>query len=169
MEKYYSLSNVCFSLLKNEINITHIDCIRQFNYDLMKKIIYISEGILQIFIGFGAVVCGFLMIINPDGSILNMPLSILNGSPFQNYLIPGLILLTVNGLGNMYSGILSFRKHKYAGFTGIIFGMGLMIWIFVQVSMIGGGHWLQYLYFVLGLIETLLGFEIREIERKQAL
>lgn len=48
--------------------------------------------------------------------------------------------------------------------AGVFFGVGLMIWIFVQVSMIGGGHWLQYSYFFLGLLETLVGFAIREID-----
>ena len=35
-------------------------------------------------------------------------------------------------------------------------GLGLMIWIFVQASLIGGGHWLQYLYFALGTAEVSL-------------
>ena len=131
----------------------------------MKKMVYYFEGVLQFFIALGAVVSGFIMIIIPDGSLINMPLSMLEGSPFKNFLLPGLILMMIVGLGNVFSGILSFRKQKLAGFTGIFFGMALMIWIFVQVSMIGGGHWLQYLYFTLGIVETLFGFAIREIER----
>jgi len=133
----------------------------------MKKTVFVSEGILQLFIGLGAFVCGILMIIKPDGSLMKMPLSMLNGSPFRDFLVPGIILFTINGAGNLYSGFLSFRQHKLAGFGGIFFGLGMMIWIFIQVNMIAGGSWLQYLYFSLGLIELLLGFAIREIERKQ--
>ena len=62
----------------------------------------------------------------------------------------------MNGLGNIVSGILSFKRHKLAGYAGIVFGLALMIWIFVQVSLIGGGHWLQYLYFALGAAEVSL-------------
>jgi hypothetical protein len=131
----------------------------------VKKMVYYTEGILQFFIALGAIVSGLLMIIIPDGSLMKMPLSMLEGSPFKNFLLPGLILMIINGLGNVFSGILSFRKQKLAGFAGIFFGMGLMIWIFVQVNMIGGGHWLQYLYFSLGIVETLFGFAIREIEK----
>ncbi len=130
----------------------------------MEKNIYYSEGILQFFIALGAIGAGMLMILKPDGSLMHMPLTMLNGSPFFNFLIPGLILFTINGLGSAVAGVLSFRKSKLAGFAGMFFGMGLMIWIFVQVSMIGGGHWLQYLYFFLGSIETLLGIAIREAE-----
>ena len=124
-----------------------------------------SEGILQFFIALGAIGAGIMMILKPDGSMMHMPLSMLKGSPFGDFLVPGLILFIVNGLGSVFAGVLSFRKSKVAAFAGIFFGMGLMIWIFVQVNMIGGGHWLQYLYFFLGLIEILLGFAIREVER----
>jgi hypothetical protein len=131
----------------------------------MKKLVFIIEGILQIFIGIGAFISGILLMMNPDGSAFQMPLSMLKGSPFTDFLIPGLILCIVNGAGNIFAGVLSFRKHKFSGFAGIIFGAGLMIWIFMQVSMIGGGHWLQYLYFSLGMLQLLFGFAIREEQR----
>jgi hypothetical protein len=133
-----------------------------------KNIVHNFEGILQLFIGLGAVVCGFLMFIQPDGSLLGLPLNMLHGSPFENFLVPGILLFLVNGLGNMVSAVLSFKQHDLAGFTGIIFGLGLVVWLFVQVSMIGGGHWLQNFYFVLGIIELCCGIIIREAVNKNA-
>jgi hypothetical protein len=132
----------------------------------MKKVLFVCQGILQYLIGLGAVVSGFMMIIKPGGDTLYLPLSMLQGSPFANFLIPGIILFTVNGIGNLFAGILSFRRHQLAGFAGIFFGLALMIWIFVQVNMIGGGHWLQYLYFTLGLVELVSGITIREVEKQ---
>ncbi len=129
----------------------------------MKKFVFISEGVIQFFIGFGGFIAGFFMIINPDGDTLKIPLSLLEDSPFEDFLIPGIILFIVNGLGNLIACFLSFRQYKIAGLAGIFFGMALMIWIFIQVSMIGGGHWLQYLYFGLGIVELLLGMAIREL------
>ncbi len=128
-----------------------------------KNLIHNFEGILQLFIGLGAIVCGILMIIQPDGSLFGLPLEMLKGSPFSNFLVPGILLLSVNGLGNVYSAILSFKKHAIAGFAGIFFGLGLIVWLFIQVNMIGGGHWLQYFYFVLGTIELCCGILIREV------
>jgi len=126
----------------------------------MKKVICVSEGILQLLIGVSAFVSGAIIMIAPDGQVMSMPVSMLEGSPFKNFFLPGLILFAVNGLGNMIAGILSLRRHKLAGYAGIVFGLALIIWIFVQVSMIGGGHWLQYLYFCLGVLELLLGIRI---------
>jgi len=135
----------------------------------MKKTLYVSEGILQLLIGVSAVASGAIMMIAPDGRVMSMPLSMLQGSPFKDFFFPGLILLAVNGLGNIVSGILSFKRHKLAGYAGIVFGLALMIWIFVQVSLIGGGHWLQYLYFCLGVLELLLAVGIRELEGSDAI
>jgi len=115
----------------------------------------------------GAIICGALLVIAPDGRYLEMPLEMLAGSPFRNYLIPGLILFLVNGVGNTVSAILCFRLNRFAGFTGMIFGFGLIIWIFVQVNMIGGGHWLQYLYFGLGILVLGVGIAMRELERRK--
>ena len=132
----------------------------------MKRTIHIVEGILQILVGVGAVISGVMLVIAPDGRFLQVPLEMLENSPFRNFLVPGLVLLLVNGVGNIISALLCLRMHKLAGFAGMFFGFGLIIWLFVQVSMIGGGHWLQYLYFALGIVVLLLGIAIRELERR---
>lgn len=44
------------------------------------KYLYISLGIIQIFVAFGAIPVGFMMIANPDWSSLGMPLSLLKNS-----------------------------------------------------------------------------------------
>ena len=133
----------------------------------MKRTAYFVEGVLQSLIGIGAVICGALLVIGPDGRYLQMPIDLLRNSPFRNFLIPGLILFLVNGVGNIVSPLLRDKIYRIAGFTGMFFGFGLIIWLFVQINMIGGGSWLQYLYFVLGILQLLLGIVMREFERKQ--
>jgi hypothetical protein len=133
----------------------------------MKRVVYLAEGVLQSWIGIGAVICGALLIIAPDGHFLQMQTAILKNTPFRNFLIPGLILFAVNGLGNVASAVFSFRIHRIAGFGGLFFGIGLIIWLFVQVNMIGGGSLLQYSYFFLGILQLVLGIAMREFERKR--
>ena len=48
----------------------------------------------------------------------------------------------------------------------MFFGFGLIIWLFVQISLVGGGHWLQYMYFGLGIIQLLLGIAMRELAKE---
>jgi len=135
----------------------------------MKRIAYVAEGVLQAFIGIGAVVSGALLIIAPDGRYLQMPLDMLKNAPFRSYLIPGMILFLIHGVGNIVSAVLCFRMRRIAAFSGIFFGFGLIIWLFVQVNMIGGGHWLQYVYFVFGCLLLILGIAMRELEPEQQL
>ncbi|MBN2346737.1 MAG: hypothetical protein JXO51_10150 [Candidatus Aminicenantes bacterium] len=122
----------------------------------MKKGFFTIEGILQALIGFSALASGAVMMVFPDGRPMRMPLAMLEGSPFKDFFLPGLILFAVIGGGHAAAAVLVFRRHRLAGQAGATMGLGLMIWIFVQASMIGGGHWLQYLYFFLGTAEVVL-------------
>jgi hypothetical protein len=135
----------------------------EYNHDRiieMKKVISTLKGILQIFVGLSAIISGFLMIAFPDGSLMNLPLSLLHGSPFTDFLFPGIILFLVIGLGHAIAFIMNIKKYKYHETANSIMGIGLMIWIFIQVSLIGGGHWLQYLYFGIGLAENVFSILI---------
>jgi hypothetical protein len=126
----------------------------------MKKLLVIAQGVIQIFVGVSAAVSGLLLMFSPSGSLLQAPLEMLKGSPFTDFLVPGFILFAVNGIGQFVAAYLTVRRKQAAALTGAVFGLGLMIWIFVQVNMIGGGHILQYSYFFIGVTETALAFLI---------
>ncbi len=126
----------------------------------MSKRVSIILGILQIFIGVGAVAGGYAFISDPSGRGIGIPLEFLQGSPFPNYLIPGIVLFTVNGLGSLAAGILTFKRWSYAGELAVVFGAGLMVWIIVQVTIIPYS-WFQPVYFGLGLLELVLGLWLR--------
>jgi hypothetical protein len=122
----------------------------------MRKWVFLLEGTLQALVGLSALVSGALMVVFPAGGPMRLPSAMLQGSPFTDFLVPGLILFAVIGLGHATASVMSFRRSRFSGYTGAVMGLGLMIWIFVQVSLIGGGHWLQYLYFALGTAEVAL-------------
>jgi hypothetical protein len=116
-------------------------------------------GILQLLIGLGAVAGGVGLI---SGG-LKFPLEWLSRSPFTTYLIPGIVLLAVNGIGSLVGGIASFRRYRYAGEIAVALGVFLTLWIVIQVYWVGGIHWLHILYFVLGVVEFLLGVYFRKL------
>jgi len=128
----------------------------------MKNILFVSQGVIQIFVGIGAVAGGALLIVAPSGELLQMSTDMLKGAPFDDFRIPGIVLFLVNGLGQIVGGILTLRRNRIAGFLGAALGIALMIWLFVQVNIIGGGHILQYGYFMIGVIETTLSFVIQD-------
>lgn len=112
---------------------------------------------LQVFIGLGAVGGGFMLILDPSGAAMGIPVSLLEGSIFRDYFIPGLFLFVVNGLGSLAGAVLTFVKNRSAGPVAIALGLILTAWIVIQVAIIRSFHWLHGLYFVLGVVEALLG------------
>jgi hypothetical protein len=115
-------------------------------------------GVLQLFIGLGAVGGGLVLILDPSGSNLGIPLEELKRTPFSTYLVPGIVLLVVNGLGSLIGAAASFTRHRYAGETAMALGVFLVAWIMLQVYWFSGFHWLHALYLGLGLLEFVLGW-----------
>jgi len=124
----------------------------------MIKKIAVSLGIVQVFIAVGAIPAGLSMIFQPDGSGIGISTDILLDSPFSDFLVPGLFLLLVNGLCNAIGAFFSFRRNNYAGLIGLSLGIIMILWICTQVYLVGLIHFLQPLFFVVGLGELILGY-----------
>lgn len=118
-------------------------------------------GVLQVLIGLGAVAGGLGLILDPTGASLGLPAEWLSGSPFPDYLIPGIVLLGVNGLGNLAGSLLTFMGYRHAGEIAVALGAFMILWIVAQVGWIGLSSWLQPLYFALGGVELVLGLLLR--------
>jgi len=125
-----------------------------------KRSLYVILEIIQIFIAVGAIPAGLAMLVDPSGAKIGMPIEMLSNSPFSNFLIPGLFLISFIGLGSFIGGIITIKRMKLTGLFAIGLGTSLIIWLLAQFYWIGF-HWLQAVYFVLGTVEFILGLQIR--------
>jgi len=82
--------------------------------------------LLHLFVGIGALFGGLAAIVNPQ-TPLGMPAEPLKNSPFSSYLIPGIILFTVIGLGNIFSAFMFRFKSKLQGYISSVFSWALVI------------------------------------------
>jgi hypothetical protein len=117
--------------------------------------------ILLLFLAVFAFLGGGAFIHDPSGAILQIPLSFLDHSPFSSFLLPGILLFTVFGLGGLACALLLIFKFRQAGDVVIVAGAALVIWIVVQLAMIRTFHYLHAIYGVLGLVLLFLGFRLR--------
>lgn len=117
-------------------------------------------GYLQIFIGMSAIAGGIPMIISPDGSSQGLSTDILANSPFKNYLIPGIFLVFVNGVGSLIASGYSLKLSKRAAVLGMFLGAILIFWILIQIYLIGFVTWLQPLYLAIGTVELLIAIRL---------
>lgn len=114
---------------------------------------------LHIFVGIGAIVGGSAAIFHPE-SPLGMPTEVLKNSPFSDFFIPGIILFSIIGLGNILSSITMYLKVKYQSYISGIFSGALVIWIVVQCIMLNSVVFLHVLFFIIGLVQGVLSITI---------
>ncbi len=120
---------------------------------------------LLIFNGVGACFGGYLLVKDPTGQILQMPVEMLQHSPFSDYFIPGLTLLIVFGVGSTIAAVLAIVKVKSHLIAATFIGVALTIWILTQIIMLQSVHYLHLIYGGIGIGLTILG----EVQWKRAI
>jgi hypothetical protein len=118
------------------------------------------------FLAIGAFFGGLAFIIKPDGSIYQMPVDLLANSPFKNFFIPGIILLTIFGVFPLIVIYLLIKKpeskflnklnlindYHYSWTFAIYIGIALIIWINVQTLIFNTVDVLHTIYSSLGIL-----------------
>jgi len=98
----------------------------------------------------GAMGGGAALIAAPDGGVVKMPVSYLAGSPFHDYLVPGIVLFVVLGLGPLLAAVALLRRptaralaalnpfpgqHWSWTLSGVV-GVALLVWIAIEVAIV---------------------------------
>lgn len=83
---------------------------------------------------------------------MRLPPDLLQGSPFNTYLVPGLLLSLIIGGVHVAGFILLIGHHRLAPFAAAVAGYSILIWIFVQMGFVPFSV-LQAVYFAAGLAE----------------
>lgn len=114
---------------------------------------------LELLLALGAIGGGAALMLGPRGEILPLPVAALDGSPFSTYFVPGLILLTVLGIGPVVVAILAVRRDRFAPILTMLVGLALLAWLAVQIAIIGFAMNppLQPIYLALGATITVIG------------
>ena len=99
----------------------------------------------------GALPVGLAFVLRPDGSLVGMPRAILDGTPFADFRIPGLLLATVIGGGTLAAALQAWRGAPRAPQVARLAGVLVLGWIAVQVALIGYVSPLQPAVAALGL------------------
>jgi len=121
---------------------------------------------LQLLLGLGAVYGGSLLAFDPSGNMIGMPISLLQHSPFHNFLIPGIILLTFLGfmpLGIAWALITRqkftpaeklnvFKDRHWAWTYSLYAGFATIIWIAVQLYFVREAGVIHVVYIFWGLV-----------------
>lgn len=111
-----------------------------------------------IFQGFSGIYGGLMLMIDPGGTLLNIPVRLLDNTPFSDFLIPGLILFVILGIAPLIAVYPLWKPAGRGWFFALLIGLALIIWISVQILLIGyqADPPLQAVYGSAGLLIILL-------------
>lgn len=119
---------------------------------------------------------GASLILDPSGAELGMPVSLLEGSPFRDYLVPGLILFWFLGIVPLMVALALWREPSWGAMAGVEqllhaywawaatvgVGVALIVWIVAQMTILR--FFLQPV--LLGLGVAIVGVALRPSVRK---
>jgi hypothetical protein len=98
------------------------------------KGICIALAVIEACIGLGAIGGGIALLIGAMGQWL--PVAFLQGTPFRDYSIPGLILTVVVGGGMLLAAATQFIQREWAVLLSAAMGLILIGWEIVEVAII---------------------------------
>ena len=97
---------------------------------------YVLLGLL-LFQGISGLFGGLALVWDSTGGILQMPVSMLEGSPFNTYFIPGLILLFILGVFPLVVCYGLWKRKAWSLSGSFLVSIALLIWIGVEIVMVG--------------------------------
>lgn len=123
-------------------------------------------------LGINGLVGGYLMLNDPNGAPMGMPVSQLERTPFQDFTIPGIILIVVWGLGSLVTlvglwwptkphwmnQLVSGFHVAWAWVLCVVLGFALFIWLTVQVFTLPQMAPPQYVLYVFACLMIALPF-----------
>jgi hypothetical protein len=123
--------------------------------------------VLLFFLGLSALPAAITIISDPSGNNIGMPLDLLDHTPFQDFLIPAILLGLFNGVMSLLFAILVLRKHPLQSWMILFQGITLAVWLTVEVLMKIYYSYLTLPYYVVAILLLASGIRMKLTESYQ--
>jgi len=104
-----------------------------------EKFIRYALGILLLVLALNAFAGGYYGM----SGARNVPVEWLKDSPFHSYFIPGIILFVCVGGSALFAAMAVLRRYRIARKAAFSSGIIALLWLSVQVAIIGYVSWMQ--------------------------
>lgn len=134
---------------------------------MINKFIRIIVIILMLFLGLNAIVGSLFLILDPSGETIHIHIRLLKTTPFNNYLIPGIILFISIGMLSLVTSILTIKKIDNYPWFIVLQGCVLIGWLSIQLNlnMEFYSTILHIPLFLIGIMLISFGFIINIIKK----
>ena len=121
-------------------------------------------GVLLAFAALNAFGGGYYALSGAEG----VPREWLDGSPFRSYFVPGLVLFFGVGGCFLWAAIAVFIRSRKARLLAIFSVAFVLVWLAVQVAIIGYVSWMQPVTASVALLILFLSLTLRKNMEKEA-
>lgn len=118
------------------------------------KILRVITIILHFVVGLFGLMGGSVAVLSPDQPFGISP-EVLKNGPFTNFLIPGLTLFIVIGLGHILTALTILRKTRYYPYMQGILAALTLGWILIQCWVMEEINGLHITIFALGAVQGI--------------
>jgi len=121
-----------------------------------EKFIRYALGILLLVLALNAFAGGYYGM----SGARNVPVEWLKDSPFHSYFIPGIILFVCVGGSALFAAMAVLRRYRIARKAAFSSGIIALLWLSVQVAIIGYVSWMQPATAVAAVIILFLTWQL---------
>ena len=135
----------------------------------MKTSLKFFTVLLLLFLGFGGVFGAWMLITDPSGGKFEWSSELLNGTPFNSFLIPGIILMIANGILPLYTAVAMLMKKKSANLLVLIQGVIVFVWLTTQLLLNPEFFMpeMHYPTYAVGLLLVAMGLLLRKLSHRE--
>jgi hypothetical protein len=127
----------------------------------MKDFLRVLAIVLLFINGLSAFAGGIGLIGDPGGQSLGWTTDMLASSPFDTFLIPGIILFAGNGILSVTTAVIVIKRMAYYPLFILFQGGFLCSWIIIQMMMLHFYHPLHLICGVVGVLLIVCGYTLQ--------
>jgi hypothetical protein len=112
--------------------------------------------VLLVVLGLGGLGSGGVMLADPTGAGMGLPVALLENLPISDFVLPGLFLIGVMGVAPLGIAFGLWKRLPWAWMAAISQGIVLILWICFQIVLWGQPIFIQVFYLVWGAVIVVL-------------
>ncbi|AKA34283.1 hypothetical protein [Flagellimonas lutaonensis] len=134
----------------------------------MDKILRTVALVLLFFLGITGLWGGYELMNDPSGESLKMPMELLENTPFDDYLIPGILLFFGNGALSLLIAVLTIKKVRYHPYLIVFQGTILLVWLTTELIINIDFFFPQthITYYLVSILLIVVGLRLHRSENK---
>lgn len=112
--------------------------------------------------GISALFGGYVLIDDPSGGGMQMPVDLMKTRPFKDYLIPGIYLFSVLGVGSLIVLFMVIAHARYSAQAVLLQGLATIAWIVTQMVVVHDIVLLQIIFLSVGAVLALCSLALHQ-------